>query len=125
MNLSCVTLPNDPARKLSMFRIVRMFPAVVVPASPAKFAAVMAVIGAPGASPPMARGTVVGAMPASYPSEFPRRISPPILYACLPFDQLRLSPYVQRTVVSRYELVLPPPISWLLWKLTGEAVGAT
>src|SRR5581483_10983029 len=91
--------------------MARLLPLAAVPPSPGMFVVLIAVveIGALGASPLPARGIVVGAMPASYPSEFPLRISPPTLKACLPFVQLNESPYVQRAVVSRYELVLLPP----------------
>src|SRR5436309_2175040 len=81
---------------------------VLVPASPGMLVVLIAVveIGANEVSPPVARGIVVETAPEppmSYPSEWPLRISPPSLKACLPLVQLRLSPYVHRTVVSRYE----------------------
>jgi hypothetical protein len=71
MKLSWVMLLNDPAKKVSRFRILALFPVVVVPASPGMFAPVMAPagIGAAEASPPKARGIVVLPMPASYPTE--------------------------------------------------------
>src|SRR5438128_1563040 len=115
MNRVWVTLASEPERKFSRLRMTPLFPLVLVPARPGMFVPLIAAvdIGAKGVSPPTALGIVVATAPEppiSYASEWPRRISPPALKACLPFVQLRLSPYVHRTVVSRYEVVLPPPM---------------
>src|SRR5215472_10756687 len=106
MNRAWVTLVSEPDRKSRRLRITPLLPLMLVPASPGIFVVLMAIvdIGANDVSPPVALGIVVDTAPEppmSYPSEWPLRISPPALKACLPFVQLRLSPYVQRTVVSR------------------------
>src|SRR5262245_37163448 len=123
MNNACVTLASEPERKSRRFRIVALLPLALVPASPGMFVVLIAAvdIGANGVSPPTALGMVVATAPEppiSYPSECPLRISPPTLNACLAFVQLRLSPYVVKTVVSKYEAVAPPPTIWFVWKLT-------
>src|SRR5207248_9046719 len=109
MKSVCVTLFNEPARKSRRLRMAALFPLALVPASPGMFVVLIAAvdIGAKGVSPPTALGIVVATAPEppiSYASEWPRRISPPALKACFPSVQLRLSPYVHRTVVSRYEV---------------------
>src|SRR5262249_6591800 len=125
-----VTLDSEPERKLRRLRMIALLPLMLVPARPGMLSLLIALvdIGAKDVSPPTALGIVVATAPEppiSYASECPLRISPPVLKACLPFVQLRLSPYVHKTVVSRYEVVLPPPMIWFVWKLAafGNAVG--
>src|SRR5215475_8750152 len=101
-----VILLIEPDRKSRRLRIAALFPLAADPARPGMFAVLIAVveIGANGVSPPTPLGIVVATAPEppiSSASECPRRISPPALNACLPLVQLKLSPYVQRTVVSR------------------------
>src|SRR5262245_6150682 len=101
-----VILLIEPARKSRRFRIAALFPLAADPARPGIFVVLIAAveIGAKGVSPRTPLG--IGVAPAPEPpissaSECTLRISPPSLNACLPLVQLRLSPYVQRTVVSR------------------------
>src|SRR2546428_13104003 len=105
MKRNSVILASEPERKLRRLRMVALFPLALVPANPVIVVPLIAFveIGAFGASPPNACGMVVGSVapPASYARELCRRISPPILNACLPFVQLRESPYVHKTVLSR------------------------
>src|SRR6516162_2492566 len=106
MNWSCVTLARDPDKRSRSCLMAWLLPAAGVPASPGMLTEPIAVGDIPDieVSPLVARGIVVGEIPASYPRECPLRISPPTLNACLPFVQLRESPYVNSGVVSRYEL---------------------
>ena len=72
MKWSCVTLASDPDEEIQKVDASpALLPLALVPPSPGIFVVLIAVveIGALGASPLPARGMVVGAMPASYPSE--------------------------------------------------------
>src|SRR5262245_50338183 len=105
MKRNSVIRAIDPDRKLRRFGIVALLPLALVQASDGIVVELIAFveIGALGASPPNACGIVVGrvAPPASNASDPCLRISPPILKACFPFVQLRLSPYVHKAVRSR------------------------
>src|SRR5262249_30871858 len=104
---------REPARKLSRLRIPWLLPELLAPARPGIVALLIAPveIAAFGASPLVACGITVGspAPPASCASEFCRRISAPVLNACLPLVPLNESAYVHSVVVSRYVAGAAPP----------------